>query len=657
MIKPKNIFAVLGLFALLLSPLSFCAMTSEIGGLNNSIQNIDNIQKTPEDPEKAACCEGLPVVVTNTAYGQVAGLKSDDGLNVFLGVPYATPPMGDLRFRPPQEPASWKGILPAFSYGSVCPQTQAGSEAASYYPQSEDCLSLNIWTPGIDDKHRPVVVFIHGGAFIEGASANPMYNGSSLASNGDIVVVTINYRLGALGFLYLEPLGEEYAESGNLGILDQIHALQWVKNNIEMFGGDPKNVTLMGQSAGSISVTTLMSVPQAKGLFRRAIAESGAPNLCLSRENAANITRKFMKLANVTDVEGLRRLTAFQLIDVQGTLLKDAGLSASNTFAPVIDGQVLLDDPFLALNNGSAAGIPLLLGTNRNEFRLWLLLSPILADVPPIALLDIIPDVNGTFGSRWALARIIARYRLSQPLARPNDLTMDILTDAEFWIPQVRMAEVQSKHAPTWMYRFDWPSPFENGKLGACHALELPFIFHNFNSPATYQRVGPIPPMKLANKIQNTWIAFIRTGDPNTVDLPLWPGYNTSQRATMILNLNSALQDDPAREVRLFYKGTPMYPSNNESPNAPSKPSGSAKGYAGAAYRYTTSAIDPDKDQVKYTFDWGDGTKTDTNLVNSGTKSRATHAWSTAGTYQVKAMWPRTARELYRYILAIYPLR
>ena len=560
MIKPRNIFAVLGLSAILLSPLSFSAMMSEISGPNDSMQNIDNIQKTTGDPEKAASGEGLPVVVTNTTYGRVAGLKNDDGLNVFLGVPYAKAPVGELRFMPPQEPTSWKGILPAFSFGSVCPQVQSSSEAASYYPQGEDCLSLNIWTPGIDDKYRPVVVFIHGGAFIEGASANPMYNGSSLASNGDIVVVTINYRLGALGFLYLEPLGEEYAKSGDLGILDQILALQWVQKNIEMFGGDPENVTLMGQSAGSISVTTLMSVPQAKGLFRRAIAESGAPNLCLTREDAANITRKFMKLANVTSVEGLRRLNAFELIDVQGMLLKDAGLSASNTFAPVIDGQVLPEDPFLALNNGSAAGIHLLLGTNRNEFRLWLYLSPILAYVPPEALLVVIPDVDSVFGGQMAMAGILARYHLSQPLAWPNDLTMDILTDTEFWIPQVRMAEVQSKHALTWMYRFDWPSPFENGKLGACHALELPFIFHNFNSQATAQRVGPIPPMKLANKIQSTWIAFIRTGDPNTGDLPHWPGYNTSQRATMLLTLNSTLQNDPAREVRLFYKGTPMYP-------------------------------------------------------------------------------------------------
>ncbi len=555
----KNILLIIIFPILLIVPLSLCAMSSEINKQNNSDQISGSDQKTIDMLDNAANLEGLPVVVANTTYGQVAGLRSDNGLNVFLGIPYAKAPEGDLRFEPPQDPLSWNGILPAFSFGPVCPQAQAAAFPPSYYPQSEDCLSLNIWTPGIDSKRRPVLVFIHGGAFIGGASADSTYNGSSLAHNGDIVVVTINYRLGALGFLYLGQMGEEFAKSGNLGLLDQIFALQWVSKNIERFGGDPENVTIMGQSAGSISVTTLMAVPEAKGLFHRVIAESGAPNLCLSRGVAANVTRKFMKLANVTDVKGLRNLTAFQLIDVQETLLKDSGLSASNTFAPVIDGQVLPEDPFQALDNGSASGIPLLLGTNRNEFRLWLIYDPILSYLPPVALLAIFPNSKGVFGNR--MAEILFRYRMNQPLAWPSDLTMEILTDSEFWIPQIRMAEVQSNHAPTWMYRFDWPSPFEDGRLGACHALELPFIFHNFNSPETARMAGTFPPMKLADKMQNIWITFIRTGDPNTGDQPFWPCYNTTQRTTMILNLNSSLNYDPNREVRLFYKGTPLYPS------------------------------------------------------------------------------------------------
>lgn len=556
--KHKKYFSDYIFSAVVIIHLSVCAMPSEINKPNNSDQITVGDQETGEMPNGAANVEGLPVVVANTTLGRVAGLRSGDGLNVFLGVPYARAPEGELRFKPSQDPLPWKGVLPAFNYGPVCPQTPASFAPSSYYPQSEDCLSLNIWTPGIGSKRRPVLVFIHGGAFISGSSSESTYNGSSLARNGDVVVVTINYRLGPLGFLYLGHLDDEYANSGNLGLLDQIFALQWISKNIESFGGDPGNVTIMGQSAGSISVTTLMTVPAAKGLFHRVIAESGAPNLCISSEVAANTTQRFMKLANVTDVKGLRNLTAFQLIDVQEKLLKESGLSASNTFAPVIDGQVLPEDPFQALENGSASGIPLLLGTNRNEFRLWLIYDPILSYIPPVALLAIFPNSKEVFGNR--MVEILLRYLMNQPFAWPSDLTMEILTDSEFWIPQIRMAEVQSNHAPTWMYRFDWPSPFEDGRLGACHALELPFIFHNFNSPETARMAGSFPPMNLADKMQNIWITFIRTGDPNTGDQPFWPCYNTNHRATMVLNLNNSLNYDPNGKVRLFYKGTPLYP-------------------------------------------------------------------------------------------------
>jgi para-nitrobenzyl esterase len=270
---------------------------------------------SPSSPERASSAldwKDLPVVVTETCYGRVAGIREADGLILFLGMPYAPAPKGTLRFRPPQELMPWEGILPAFRFGPVCPQIPAAFAPSSFYPQDEDCLSLNVWTPGIDDKSRPVLVFIHGGAFINGSSAESAYDGSTLSRRGDMVVVTANYRLGALGFLYLEDMDSEFAESGNLGLLDQIAALKWVQKNIDWFGGDPGNVTIMGQSAGSISVTTLMAAPEAKGLFKRAIAESGAPNLCHSKESAALVASKFLKLAQVKDIEGLRSLTPFR---------------------------------------------------------------------------------------------------------------------------------------------------------------------------------------------------------------------------------------------------------------------------------------------------------------------------------------------------------
>ncbi len=242
----------------------------------------------------------------------------------------------------------------------------------------------------------------------------------------------------------------------------------------------------------------------------------------------------------------------------QEKLLKQSGLSASNLFAPVIDGQLLPEDPFQALESGAAKEIPLLLGTNKDEVRLWLIYQGLLAHAPPLALLAIFPNSREVFGSR--MVEVLARYRLGRLQARPGDVTLEVATDAEFWIPQVRLAEIQSRYAPTWMYRFDWPSPAKNGELGACHALELPFVFHNFHTPQTAHMVGQSPPLSLAERIQGAWIAFVRTGDPNTGDQPLWPAYDDNQRATMIFDAESTVQHDPRREVRMLYKGTPVYP-------------------------------------------------------------------------------------------------
>ncbi|HSD57743.1 MAG TPA: carboxylesterase/lipase family protein [Methanotrichaceae archaeon] len=490
-------------------------MSSKVPSPPSGKASAGEAEKPSGSPERASAAldwKDLPVVVTETCYGRVAGIREADGLILFQGMPYALAPKGTLRFRPPQELMPWEGILPAFRFGPVCPQIPAAFAPSSFYPQDEDCLSLNVWTPGIDDKRRPVLVFIHGGAFINGSSAESAYDGSTLSRRGDMVVVTANYRLGALGFLYLEDMDSEFAESGNLGLLDQIAALKWVQKSIDRFGGDSGNVTIMGQSAGSISVTTLMAAPEAGGLFKRSIAESGAPNLCHSKESAALVASKFLKLAQVKDVEGLRSLTPFQLMDVQEKLLKQSGLSASNLFAPVIDGRLLPQDPFKALENGAAKEIPLLLGTNKDEVRLWLIYQGLLAHAPPLALLAIFPNSREVFGSR--MVEVLARYRLSRLLARPGDVTLEVATDAEFWIPQVRLAEIQSRYAPTWMYRFDWPSPAKNGELGACHALELPFVFHNFHTPQAAHMVGQSPPSSLAERIQGAWIAFVRTGEP-----------------------------------------------------------------------------------------------------------------------------------------------
>lgn len=516
---------------------------------NGSQERISNLS--------AFVSEGrtLPRVTVNTSYGRIAGLRDSDGLLVFLGVPYARAPTGDLRFRPPNEPEPWNNIYPAFSFGPVAPQALDELEPASALFQDEDCLSLNIWTPGADDKLRPVLVFIHGGGFIQGASSDPDYDGAAFARSGDIVMVTINYRIGALGFLYLEPFGENYTGSGNLGLLDQIAALRWVQNNIRQFGGDPENLTIMGESAGSISATTLMAVPEARGLFKRVIAESGAPNLCHSPEFAENVTKRFMALAGVKEADDLRKLNASQILEVQEELMAEAGAEQDTLFAPVIDGKIIPQDPFDALAEGVAANISLLHGTTRDEARYWLLYQPTLNSSTPEEMLSYIPQARDSLGDRVDI--VIDYYKKSY--ARPGNASLAMATDMLFWLPHLRLSEAQSRYAKVWVYRFDWASPYLSGQLGAYHGLELPFVFHNYGSTETKMALGSNPPAGL-NSLQDSWIAFVRTGDPNIPGLPYWGCYNATTRATMIFDEKSWVMSDPNHEARMIYKGTGLYP-------------------------------------------------------------------------------------------------
>ena len=500
----------------------------------------------------------LQKVIVNTSSGRVAGLRDGSGLERFLGIPYAGSPTGSLRLQPPAEPVRWNDTFPAFSFGPVSLQPIDNMEADSTLFRDEDCLNLNIWTPGTDEKMRPVLFFIHGGGFVEGSSADPDYDGAALSRRGDIVVVTANYRLGALGFLYLDNYGEKYTGSGNLGLLDQIAALQWVQKNIKQFGGDPSNVTLMGESAGSISATTLMTIPRAKGLFRRVIAESGAPNLCHSAEFAENITLRYMEIAGVKTPEALSALSASQIIEAQEKLMDESGVGEEALFAPVIDGAIIAENPIDAMAKGAAANISLLEGTNRNEIRYWLLYDQSLLYASPHELFSKFPSVESNFGNRQGA--IESYYKETNPGPYAGNASLAMATDIAFRLPHIRMAEAQSRWAPVWSYRFDWATPYDFGLLGAPHSLELPFVFHNFNTSFASLALGSHPPARLLADMQDAWIAFARTGNPNIKDLPTWSRYNSETRATMIFNENCTAENDPLREVRMLYKGTVLYP-------------------------------------------------------------------------------------------------
>jgi para-nitrobenzyl esterase len=495
--------------------------------------------------------------LVQTSQGPVEGVRAGS-LLTFLGIPYARPPVAALRFRPPEPPDPWVVPLQADRFGAACPQPFDPYETASVSPQSEDCLSLNVWTPGTDGARRPVMVFIHGGGWCWGGSVDPWYNGAALADRGQVVVVSVNYRLGVLGFLYLAEVGgPDFAASGNLGLLDQVAALEWVRDNILRFGGDPEQVTVFGESAGSMSVSALLALPAASGLFRRAITESGVSNTLRSVHYAASVTAGFMAYAGVDDLDGLRGLTMEEMVQAEEGYLNQQ-LISDLFFAPVIDGETLPEPPLHAVAGGAAAGVDLLTGTNLDETRYWALYSPLFLILGPLPYVFLVPYVGDAVQATGKPAGdIISTYKSLYPTQTPGQLSMTLATDIFFHVPHVRLADAQSALQPrTWMYFFTWPSPMEGGKYGSMHALELPFVFGNLDVAKDF--VGDDPPLELAGRIQNAWVAFARTGDPNHTGLPQWPAYEAQDRAVMVLDESPAVQEDPFAPERGIWDGVPF---------------------------------------------------------------------------------------------------
>jgi len=506
--------------------------------------------------------EALMDAIARTRQGRVEG-REKDGVLLFAGIPYASPPTGDARFRPPRPHPAWEGVRPAKRFGKVAPQIPSplgGFLDALNLDWDEDCLTLNVATPALDDTPRPVMVWIHGGAFLTGTAATPWYNGASFARRGDVVVVSINYRLGALGFLYLGERCDELARSGNSGILDQIAALEWVRDNIRCFGGDPDNVTIFGESAGGMSVGTLLGVPAAKGLFHRAIPQSGACHNSVSREAAARVAELFSEKAGASGVEELRRLSVEKILEAQtSTLLhlaSDPGVIGDErklllglVFQPVVDGEVLPKPPIEAVREGAAADVAVLTGTNLDEAHLFLLANP-----PKLDRAKLVRRLDRVFG---AGARALDTYASSRPEASEDDLFSAISTDETFRIPAIRLAEAQSAHQEsTYLYLFTWTSRAFEGRLGACHALEIPFVFNNLTRGGVEDFLGKgTPPTRLAEAMHEAWIAFAHRGEPNHPGIDHWPGFETSRRATMEFGERIGIIDDPNASERKLWDG------------------------------------------------------------------------------------------------------
>jgi para-nitrobenzyl esterase len=489
-------------------------------------------------------------VVVRIASGAVRGSVAD-GVNRFTGIPYAAPPFGVNRLRPPRAVESWSEVRDALTWGPKPPQLPYPSPWDVLIPErgtdGEDCLNLNIWSPDLGSNGLPVMVWIPGGMFEAGSGAT--YDGSRFARDG-VVCVTINYRVGAEGFLYLGD------GNGNRGLLDQIAALEWVRDNITAFGGDPANVTIFGQSAGAMSVGTLLSMPRAEGLFRRAIAQSGGAHQGMSAQAAEKVRRQ---LAERLGVEGTREAIAIvpvdRLLQCQAELKADLiaypdperwGREVVLSFLPwqpVIDGDIVPARPIDRIIAGAGASIDLLVGATTEEWNFFL--------VPGGAIEQITAEaVSGAIAGYGLLVdAALATYRAVHPGAGAGELLSAVQGDWVFRMPALRLAEAHApSRAATYMYEFAWRSPEFGGRLGACHGAEIAFVFDTLGEETT-SLAGLNPPEHLADTMHAAWVAFASKGNPG------WPRYDLTRRATMRFDTSSEVVDDPHSRERVLWEG------------------------------------------------------------------------------------------------------
>jgi para-nitrobenzyl esterase len=395
------------------------------------------------------------------------------------------------------------------------------------------------------------MVWVHGGGFVEGSARNTWYDGAKLADNGDVVVVTVQYRMGAWGFLDLSGVGgEDFAKSGNLGLLDQIAALKWVKENIAALGGDPNNVTLFGQSAGAGSVGMLMVMPSARGLFHKAIMESGTPKELNDKATAAEVSRSYMKIAGVTNIKELQGLTMAQMLDAERKLFDTRfGYSA---FRPVMDGTVLDELPMQAIAKGHGTSVPILIGTNLEEVRFWEALYDLPLEQKPESLLR--KQLEALAGSK--ADEVIETYRKAN--ADYADSVIHLLADILIRLPAIRFAEANSQRQPTYMYLFTYRSTSTYKNYGSCHGMELPFVFGVIDDLDVIVFTGRDTHREaLKNQVQQAWVNFARNDDPSQPNLA-WSRYNEKTRATMELGLTSRIVNDPDSAERTLWSDLPF---------------------------------------------------------------------------------------------------
>ncbi|MGB7372249.1 carboxylesterase/lipase family protein [Erythrobacter sp.] len=510
--------------------------------------------QVPEPPA------ATPVVQTEA--GSVQGLEQG-GIDAFLGVRYAAPPLGDLRFQPPEKLEAWEGTADATGYGAPCMQLYSASgpnasemtrRIQTIFPTSteakmdnEDCLFLNVWTPAADDGgKRPVMVWFHGGGYAYGSGNWPAYNGRNLAEKGDVVVVTVNHRLNAFGYLNLaEKFGEDFAAAGNVGNLDLVRSLEWVRDNIDAFGGDPDNVTIMGESGGGSKVSHLMAMPAADGLFDKAVIQSGPGVFSGKPDEAADYAANILDAAGVETLDDLRNVRSDEIVEaVREATPAGSGLGRGPQFGPIADGTIIPRDPFLPAAPEQSSDIPVLIGYNKDEMTLFVASQPWFGRLTEGTL----TAMTGAMGEQAVAA--VAAYRKRYPDYSPTHLSA-IAMGTRFVRGTYLLADQQAKtaSAPVYVYRLTWETPIGDGMLRSPHTLDIPLMFDNAAESASLVGTGE-DAQTMADMMSDAWIAFAKTGTPSSELLPEWEAYTPENRNVMELDVTPRLVDDPERDIR-----------------------------------------------------------------------------------------------------------
>jgi para-nitrobenzyl esterase len=521
---------------------------------------ISGCSPSPEsgNEQAATVTTSVPATVADTTYGPIRGNISN-GIFSFKGVRYGAD-TATTRFAAPNVPTPWQDIQAADRFGATCPQTPTGNPGGLFSswqptptpPMSEDCLFLNVWTPALaDNGQRPVMVWFHGGGFSSGSGSSNAYDGERLARRGDVVVVTVNHRLNVFGYLALGHRGPGFEDSASAGVLDMVQALQWVRENISYFGGDPNTVMIFGESGGGAKVSTLMATEQAKGLFHRAVVQSGAMLRFPAQEAAQTAANKVVENLGLTDanINEIKTLPA--------TAIQKAYAGTGAATAPSIDGRTLTRHPFEPDAAPQAKDVPLMLGTNRTENSLFAgATNPDLFDLTWDGLAD---AMKRAYPDR-EVGAIIAGYRKLQPESNPADIYFEATTDARWLAGHVLQAERKVKQggAPTWLYLFNWDTPVDGGKWRSPHALEIGFVFDNVALSESMGGIGE-EQQRIADMMADTWIAFARTGNPNNPQIPQWPPYNLQARPSMVLDTTPELVNDPRSAQRALFDDSESY--------------------------------------------------------------------------------------------------